>query len=184
MNEITNARVFLHHQRLNTKPQQHPFNGHLTGISRVSRYQKGKTNMAVASAGPYANLHFAQTMFIRTVVLNIQSTKCFRLTLHHAMYSNTVSAIWRGLWLSRTSRPNRSWFHNRTDISWHDGKGPAMHGHAALNHYLHTRYLFSGTYLWNNDAGFHTFLCAMLLFTCFTTNVQATETRRVSRVKY
>jgi len=41
----------------------------LSGITRVSRYQKGKTNLdftearqwvAVASAGPYTNLHLAQ----------------------------------------------------------------------------------------------------------------------------
>jgi len=42
----------------------HPFNGHLSGTTRMSRYQKGKTNLdftearvAVASAGPYASLH-------------------------------------------------------------------------------------------------------------------------------
>ena len=45
----------------------HPFNGPFSGTTRVSRYQKGKTNLdflwskrqwvAVASAGPYASLH-------------------------------------------------------------------------------------------------------------------------------
>jgi len=44
----------------------HPFNGPLSRTTRVSRYQKGKTNLdfteasvAVASAGPYASLHLA-----------------------------------------------------------------------------------------------------------------------------
>ena len=46
-----------------------PFNGPLSGTTRVSQYQKGKTNLdfteardswvAVASAGPYASLHLA-----------------------------------------------------------------------------------------------------------------------------
>jgi len=41
-----------------------PFNGHFSGTTRVSRYQKGKTNLdftevAVASAGPYESLHLA-----------------------------------------------------------------------------------------------------------------------------
>jgi len=43
-----------------------PFNGPLSGTTRVSQYQKGKTNpdftearVAVASAGPYASLHCA-----------------------------------------------------------------------------------------------------------------------------
>jgi len=45
-----------------------PFNGPLSRTTRVSRYQKGKTNLdftegrqwvAVASAGPYASLHLA-----------------------------------------------------------------------------------------------------------------------------
>jgi len=44
----------------------HPFNGPLSGTTRVSQYQKGKTNLdftvardsvAVASAGAYASLH-------------------------------------------------------------------------------------------------------------------------------
>ena len=47
----------------------YPFNGPLSGTTRVSQYQKGKTNLAftearesefaVASAGPYASLHLA-----------------------------------------------------------------------------------------------------------------------------
>ena len=44
----------------------HPFNGPLSRTTRVSQYQKGKTNLdftearvAVASAGPYASLHLA-----------------------------------------------------------------------------------------------------------------------------
>ena len=47
----------------------HPFNGPLSGTTRVSRYQKGKNQsgfywskrqwVAVASAGPYASLHLA-----------------------------------------------------------------------------------------------------------------------------
>ena len=45
----------------------HPFNGPLSGTTRVSQYQKCKTNLdfteakecvAVASAGPYASVHF------------------------------------------------------------------------------------------------------------------------------
>ena len=49
--------------------QQQPFNGLFSRTTWVSRYQKGKTNLdftgardkwvAVASAGPYANLHLA-----------------------------------------------------------------------------------------------------------------------------
>jgi len=48
--------------------QQQPFNGPLSGTTRVSRYQKGRTNLdftevrqwvAVASAGSYASLHLA-----------------------------------------------------------------------------------------------------------------------------
>ena len=45
------------------------FNGPLSGITRVSRYQKGKINLdfteardsdcGVASAGPHASLHLA-----------------------------------------------------------------------------------------------------------------------------
>jgi len=52
-----------------TEEQQHPTNSSLSGTTRVSWYQKGKTNldftearddgMTVASAGPYASLHFA-----------------------------------------------------------------------------------------------------------------------------
>ena len=49
------------------RQQQHPFNGPLFGTTWVSQYQKGKTNLdlveqervAVASAGPSANLHLA-----------------------------------------------------------------------------------------------------------------------------
>jgi len=46
----------------------HTFNGPLSGTTRVSRYQKGKTNLDfteardnewLASAGPYASLHLA-----------------------------------------------------------------------------------------------------------------------------
>ena len=51
-------------------PNQDPFNGRFSGTTRVSRYQKGKTNLdfteardsqcyIVASAGPYASLHLA-----------------------------------------------------------------------------------------------------------------------------
>jgi len=45
---------------------QHLFNSSLSVITQLSRYQKGKTNLdylskrqwvAVASAGPYTNLH-------------------------------------------------------------------------------------------------------------------------------
>jgi len=48
--------------------EEHPFNGPLSVTTRVSHYQRGKTNLdftearewvAVASAGPYANLHLA-----------------------------------------------------------------------------------------------------------------------------
>jgi len=46
------------------KAHTHPFNGPFSGTTQVSQYQKGKTNLdftgvAVASAGPYANLHIA-----------------------------------------------------------------------------------------------------------------------------
>jgi len=47
----------------------HPFNGHFSGTTQVSRYQKGKNKsgfywskrqwVAVASAGTYASLHLA-----------------------------------------------------------------------------------------------------------------------------
>ena len=48
----------------------HPFNGPLSGTIRVSRYQKGKTNLDFTEArdsewqwnplgGPYASLHLA-----------------------------------------------------------------------------------------------------------------------------
>ena len=47
----------------------HPFNGPLSGTTRVSQYQKGKTNLDFSeardsewqwhSAGPYASLHLA-----------------------------------------------------------------------------------------------------------------------------
>jgi len=49
-----------------THTHTHPFNGPLSGTTRVIQYQKGKANldfiearMAVASAGPYASLHLA-----------------------------------------------------------------------------------------------------------------------------
>ena len=48
----------------------HPFNSHLSGTNQVSQYQKSKNQsgfywskrqwVAVASAGPYANLHITQ----------------------------------------------------------------------------------------------------------------------------
>jgi len=46
----------------------HPFNDSLSGTTRVSQYQKGRTNLdfteardsvATASTGPYASLHLA-----------------------------------------------------------------------------------------------------------------------------
>jgi len=49
-------------------PEQHPFNGPLSGTSRVSRYQKGKTNLDFTEARDsewqwhqlaYASLHVA-----------------------------------------------------------------------------------------------------------------------------
>jgi len=71
----------------------HPFNGPLSGTNRVSRYQKGKTNLdfteskkqlaAVASAGPYACQHLATerqprkyptTQFLKTRCLFCPST--------------------------------------------------------------------------------------------------------------
>jgi len=71
----------------------HPFNGPLSGTNRVSRYQKGKTNLdfteskkqlaAVASAGPYACQHLATerqprkyptTQFLKTRCLFCRST--------------------------------------------------------------------------------------------------------------
>ena len=51
-----------------THTHTHPFNGPLSGTTRVSQYQRGKTNLdftgardsvAVASAEPYASLHLA-----------------------------------------------------------------------------------------------------------------------------
>ena len=52
-----------------THTHTHPFNGPLSGTTQVSRYQKGKNQsrfywskrqwVAVASSGPYANLHIA-----------------------------------------------------------------------------------------------------------------------------
>jgi len=51
-----------------THTHTHLFNGPFSGTTRVSRYQKGKSNLdfneardrvAVASAGPYASLHLA-----------------------------------------------------------------------------------------------------------------------------
>jgi len=67
------------------KPQQQlPFNGPLSGTTRVSRYQKGKNQsgfywskrqwVAVASAGPYASLHLALDRYPRqypTTQINI-----------------------------------------------------------------------------------------------------------------
>jgi len=45
-------------RKMNT--HTHPFNGRLSGTSRVSRYQKCKTKQeTVASAGPYASLPLA-----------------------------------------------------------------------------------------------------------------------------
>ena len=52
------------------RTNEHPFNGRFSGTTRVSQYQKGKTNpdfteardsewQSVASAGPYASLHLA-----------------------------------------------------------------------------------------------------------------------------
>jgi len=58
----------------NNKQQQHPFNGPLSGTTRVSQYQKDKTNqdfteardkwVAVASAGPYASLHLTLDRYL------------------------------------------------------------------------------------------------------------------------
>ena len=46
-----------------TRYHTHPFNGPLSRTARVNQYEKDKTNerqwVAVASAGPYASLHFA-----------------------------------------------------------------------------------------------------------------------------
>jgi len=52
-----------------TNTHTHPFNGPLSGTTRVSRYQKGKTNLDFTEArdnewqwhqlGPYASLHLA-----------------------------------------------------------------------------------------------------------------------------
>jgi len=58
-----------HKHIYNTHTHTHMFNGPLSGITRVSRYQKGKINLdlteardsdcGVASAGPHASLHLA-----------------------------------------------------------------------------------------------------------------------------
>jgi len=48
---------YLHSYRL---IHTHPFNGHFSRTTRVSRYQKGKTSLdfaEVASAGTYTSLH-------------------------------------------------------------------------------------------------------------------------------
>jgi len=54
------------HARTHAHTHTHPFNGPLSRTTRVSRYQKGTTNLdfteareAVASAGPYASQHLA-----------------------------------------------------------------------------------------------------------------------------
>ena len=64
-----NVSYRLHRDVLITRTHTHtyPFNGHFSGTTQVSRYQKGKTNLdfteakrqwvAVASAGTYASLH-------------------------------------------------------------------------------------------------------------------------------
>jgi len=65
--------VVLYSSALHT--HTHSFNGPLSGTTRVSRYQKGKTNLdftearesvAVASAGPYASLHLVIIIVIKT----------------------------------------------------------------------------------------------------------------------
>jgi len=58
--------ILLWRRSDNTHTHTHPFNGPFSRTARVSRYHKGKTildfteaRLAMASAGPYANLHLA-----------------------------------------------------------------------------------------------------------------------------
>ena len=65
--KIRNKPLKTHENNLTlTHTHTHPFNGPLSGTTRASRYQKGKTDLdfteakeAVASAGPYASQHLA-----------------------------------------------------------------------------------------------------------------------------
>ena len=68
LNKIQNTKMKISNTSLRTT-HTHPFNGPLSGTTRVSRYQKGKNQsgfywskrqwVAVASARPYASLHLA-----------------------------------------------------------------------------------------------------------------------------
>ena len=59
----TNLQTLYFYLQRNYWHYTHPLNGPLSGTTRVSRYQKGKTNLdfigARASAGLYASLHLA-----------------------------------------------------------------------------------------------------------------------------
>jgi len=72
----------LNYVECGTHTHTHTFNGPLSGTTRVSRYQKVKTNLdfteardsewrvAVTSAGPYASLHLAPDNHASTPPLN------------------------------------------------------------------------------------------------------------------
>ena len=71
----------------NTHTHTHPFNGSLSGATRVSQYQKGKNQsgfywskrqwVAVSSAGPYASLHLAPDRYhTSTPPLSFLQARC------------------------------------------------------------------------------------------------------------
>jgi len=70
------SAVYLN-QKCTTKGHTHPFNGPLSGTTRVSRYQKGKTDLDFTEArdsewqwhqlGHYASLHLAPDRMITTL---------------------------------------------------------------------------------------------------------------------
>jgi len=76
----------------------HPFNGPLSGSTRVSPYQKGKPIwifaeaiewLAVASAGPYASLHLAPVRKPR----QYPTTQCLQAGCPSCRPTNSVKAL-------------------------------------------------------------------------------------------
>ena len=65
--DLDNGAISTDTHCIHTHTHTHPFNSPLSGTTRMSRYQKGETNLdfteakdsevEVASAGPYASLH-------------------------------------------------------------------------------------------------------------------------------
>jgi len=49
-NQKIHAAVFWQHTRTHARTHTHPFNGSFSGTTRVSRYQKGKTNLDFTEA--------------------------------------------------------------------------------------------------------------------------------------